>query len=58
MGGLVGYDFTGITLQFYATKDVWTDNYFNADLSKSYETRLWSRVIIPVYTEPKMESYK
>ncbi len=29
LGGLVGYNFTGITVQAYLTRDVWTENYFN-----------------------------
>ncbi len=66
LGGLVGYNFTGITLQAYLTHDVWTENYFNpsdvlncsaislntAGCSKTYETRFWTRVIIPLWSPP------
>ncbi len=48
MGGLVGYSFPGITLQLYATTDVYSSNYYNlSDASKSYETRVWTRAIVP-----------
>ncbi len=57
VGGLVGYDFTGISVQMYATKDVVSENYFNLDGSKSYESRLWTRVIIPLWS-PAAESLK
>lgn len=59
LGGLVGYNFTGITTQLYVTKDVFSDNYFNQDGSKSYETRLWTRVVVPLWSPEKHEeSYK
>ncbi len=60
VGGLVGYDFTGISLQFYGTKDVFSENYFShydslnpwSVPTKNYETRLWTRVIIPLWSPP------
>jgi hypothetical protein len=59
LGGLVGYSYPGITIQTYVTTDVETSNYFNADGSKSHETRFWSRAIIPVWNPPAPEpSYK
>ncbi len=58
LGGLVGYSFTGITVQTYLTRDVVSQNYYNEDGSKSYETRLWTRAIIPLWNPPALESYK
>jgi len=58
VGGYAGYDFTGITVGLYATTDVVSNNYFNVDGSKSYETRVWTRVIVPLWTPPKQESLK
>jgi hypothetical protein len=58
LGGLVGYSFPGITLQTYATRDVATSNYYNVDGSKSYETRIWTRAIIPLWNPPALESLK
>jgi hypothetical protein len=60
LGGLVGYSFTGITLQTYVTRDVATSNYINlTDGSKSYETRVWTRAIVPLWNPPALEpSYK
>lgn len=55
VGGLVGYEFTGITTQVYMTHDVYTQNYFNVDGSKSYETRVWGRFTIPLWTAPMEE---
>ncbi len=66
LGGLVGYNFTGISLQAYLTRDVWTENYFNpsgifdcsavslntSGCSKAYETRFWTRVVIPLWSPP------
>jgi hypothetical protein len=46
VGGLLGYDFGTITLQGYATTDVHQRNYGGRD------TRVWGRVIIPVWTPP------
>ncbi len=56
VGGLFGYEFTGITTQVYMTHDVYSQNYFNLDGSKSYETRVWSRFVIPLWTAPKEEA--
>ncbi len=44
LGGLVGYDFPGISLALYATKDVYTKNY------ASEETRVWTRAVVPLST--------
>ena len=52
-GGLIGYGFSGITTQLWATTDMWTQNYLNGDGSKSYEKRVWARVIIALWTAPK-----
>ena len=47
-GGLIGYAFPGATVQLYATTDVVSNNYYNlSDGSKSYETRVWTRAIVP-----------
>jgi hypothetical protein len=46
VGGLVGYDFGSITLQTYVTNDVYERNY------GGFDTRVWGRVIIPVWTPP------
>lgn len=54
-GGWLGYDFPGIATALYVTTDVWTDNYRNIDGSKSYETRIWSRAAIPLWTAPTEE---
>ncbi len=56
VGGLIGYDFPGITTQLFFTKDVYSQGYFNTDGSKSYESRLWARVIVPLWTAPKEEA--
>jgi hypothetical protein len=53
-GGLIGYQFTGITAQLFATTDVWTQDYLNKDGSMSHEKRVWARVAIPLWT-PSME---
>ena len=71
LGGLVGYNFTGISVQAYLTHDIWTENYFNASdycdpvtgnrCSKAYETRFWTRLIIPLWSppaEPVLTTYK
>ncbi len=63
LGGLVGYNFTGISLQAYLTRDVFTDNYFNPSFecttigvcSKAYETRFWTRVVVPLWSPPAVE---
>jgi len=52
IGPMVGYEFTGITTQFWVTRDVFTEGYFNTDGSRSYETRVWGRAIIPLWTAP------
>ncbi len=58
VGGLIGYDFPGITTQLFFTKDVYSEGYYNTDGSKSYESRLWLRVIVPLWTPPAEASLK
>jgi hypothetical protein len=59
VGGLVGYAFTGLTVQLYATTDVASSNYYNlSDGSKSYETRVWTRAIVPLWNPPVLEPLK
>ena len=59
LGGLVGYSFTGATVQLYATTDVASSNYYNlSDGSKSYETRVWTRAIVPLWNPPILEPLK
>lgn len=47
LGGLVGYDFGGATGQVYVTRDVFENNY------TGYDTRIWGRVIVPLWVAPK-----
>lgn len=47
LGGLVGYDFGPLTTQFYVTRDVFENNY------TGYDTRVWGRVVIPLWLAPK-----
>jgi hypothetical protein len=49
LGGLVGYNFGGVDVQVFATRDVFSQNYSNFDGSKSYETRIWNRVVLPLW---------
>ncbi len=59
LGGLVGYSFTGFIAQLYATTDVASSNYYNlSDGSKSYETRVWTRAIVPLWNPPVLEPLK
>ena len=59
VGGLVGYSFPGITLQLYATTDVYSSNYYNlSNASSSYETRVWTRAIVPLWNPPVLELLK
>jgi hypothetical protein len=46
LGGLVGYDFGSVNLQFKLTRDVQEANY------GGYDTRFWSNIIIPVWVAP------
>lgn len=46
VGGLVGYSFGPLILQTYLTTDVHQKNY------GGYDTRLWTRVIFPIWTPP------
>ncbi len=55
-GGEIGYDFPGITTLLQASTDVWTDNYRNIDGTKSYETRVWLKTIVPLWIAPKEEA--
>ncbi len=48
-GPMVGYTFPGVITSFYVTRDVYSDNYLNVDGSKSYETRVWGRAIVPLW---------
>ena len=43
VGGLIGKSFGGLILQTYLTTDVYQKNY------GGYDTRLWGRVIIPLW---------
>lgn len=51
VGGLVGYDFGNITLQTYLTTVVSQDN-MGPGNSGDNDTRLWTRVAIPLYKQP------
>jgi hypothetical protein len=42
VGGLIGYNFGPVILQSYLTRDVHQQNY------GGYDTRVWSRIIIPL----------
>src|SRR6201991_1549739 len=44
VGGLMGYDFGPVTLQAYATTEVYEQNYGGRD------TRGWLRMIVPIWT--------
>lgn len=64
LGGLVGYNFTGISVQAYLTHDVFTENYPEPSLgckvtgfncSSAAETRFWTRVIVPLWSPPAVE---
>ena len=59
LGGLVGYSFTDFTVQLYGTSDVVSNKYYNlSDASKSYETRFWTRAIVPLWNPPALEPLK
>ncbi len=59
LGGLVGYSFKDLTVQTYLTRDLVSNNYYNwTDGSKSYETRIWTRAIVPLWNPPALETYK
>jgi hypothetical protein len=47
LGGLVGYDFGPVSGQLYVTRDVAEDNY------TGYDTRVWGRLVIPLWVAPK-----
>lgn len=47
LGGLVGYDFGPVISQLYVTRDVYEDNY------TGYDTRIWGRLVVPIWTAPK-----
>ena len=57
-GGLVGYEFPGITVQARFSSDFWTQNYHNINGSESYEKRFWVTTVIPLWTAPKEEALK
>ena len=46
VGGLIGKAFGGLILQAYVTTDVYEKNY------GGHDTRLWGRVILPLWTAP------
>jgi hypothetical protein len=46
VGGLIGHSFGPVILQAYLTTDVYEKNY------GGHDTRLWGRVIIPLWTAP------
>ena len=48
VGGLFGYDFGPLKVQFYATTDVYQRNYGGED------TRGWFRIIVPLWTPPPL----
>jgi hypothetical protein len=50
VGGLLGYDFGNITLQGYLTTEVHQRNY------GGHDTRLWGRMIVPLWTPPAAPS--
>ncbi len=52
VGGLVGYDFGGLYGQVYLTHDVWEQHYVGFGLPTAYETRIWSRIIVPLWNPP------
>jgi hypothetical protein len=52
VGGLIGYDFGPVSLNFYFTHDVYIKNYGVDD------TRVWSALTIPLWVAPKAESMK
>jgi hypothetical protein len=62
VGAWIGHDIEFFdktwTIAFYGTTDVWTQNYFNQDRSRSYEQRGWARLVVPLWTPPKEETYK
>ncbi len=47
LGELIGYDFGPVTGQLYVTRDVYEDNY------TGYDTRVWGRLVVPIWTAPK-----
>jgi hypothetical protein len=56
VGPFVGYNFGPVILQAWVTRDVATQNYYNAlpagGFVKDYETRGWLRVIVPLWNPP------
>ena len=47
LGGLIGYWFGPVVLQAYVTTDLYENNYGGRD------TRLWTRVIVPIIDQPR-----
>ena len=61
LGGLVGYNFTGISIQAYLTHDIFTENYpepsascktIGFNCSSAAETRFWTRLVVPLWSPP------
>lgn len=50
LGALVGYDFGPAIVQLKLTRDVYETNY------GGYEARLWSNIIVPLWTAPTVAS--
>lgn len=48
LGGLVGYNFGEVILQTYLTRDVWEKNYGLPGGNSALDTRIWSRIILPL----------
>lgn len=46
LGGLVGYNWGPVTTQVYVTRDVFQTNY------TGYDTRVWGRIIVPLWVAP------
>jgi len=49
-----------LTVQLYGATDVASNNYYYnlSDGSKSYETRVWTRAIVPLWNPPVLEPLK
>jgi hypothetical protein len=52
VGPFVGYNFGPVILQTFVTRDVYVRNYVDPVGIKSYETRGWLRVIVPLWNPP------
>jgi hypothetical protein len=49
LAAIGGYNFTGFTVQFFVTHDVANSNYVGSNGNEVYETRLFSRLIVPLW---------